>query len=349
MKTLGKLLLTGLILFSPFAKKLEAQSSRNIEFNQIYLTSCINKGVCSDKSKDVTLEDRVDLNLVVKAKENGETIYFSDVKNLEIEGLKIDSSKISKWPSKDVLIRWAKVSSTDNCYSNWENGKFHWKTPKYEENNINEYDKWNFSINNPKNKKIDADLGTSRYTVEFVYGGDNFSTKGKESTNYLGITDDVHRISFRQDDSFVGWLTSFLNLPYIYGSVPEQVDNYVGTDCADLIIGAKRKMGENLPYTYVGGLNNISEEVVNEENLSTDGSNFYNNNKILKWGEDIKPGDLIIFGEDFHVGVLSKDKGILGQPDGVLNEYDLMIHTFADYVSEERIGRLPYFAVRRLD
>lgn len=44
------------------------------------------------------------------------------------------------------------------------------------------------------------------------------------------------RLSFRLDDTYLGWLTSYFNVPYRYGSSQPEVRNYIYSDCADFVV-----------------------------------------------------------------------------------------------------------------
>ncbi len=356
-----KLLLTGLMMFSigaknPFPINTRTQSFKDLEINKIYLTSGINEGVYTNNSKDVKLEDILKLNLVVESENNGKKIYFSNSKKLKINEEKIDSSDIMPWNSEDYSIKWFKVEAEKNSYNNWEKGRFEWDVPIYKETLINTGHDWTiFADAHPTDKSQDVNkgLGTMRYKVEFLHNGLKFSTKGKKSTNYQGITNEVHRISFRKDDNFTGWLTSFFNLPYIYGSVSSQVENYIGADCADLIVGAYRKKGHKTQYTYAAGLPNIFSKMVDEKDISLHGEDFYDKGSLLKYGKDVKEGDLILFGK-WHVGTLVEDRSSLespfkGKADGILNIYDLMIHTLFASPCSSSIGNYGPFSILKVE
>jgi len=348
----GAIFLLGLKSYSPMNSKT---FSKDLEINKIYLTSGVNGGVCSNNSKNIKLEDIVKLNLVVESKNNGKKMYFSKLNNLEINGAKIDSSDIKPWNSEAYSIKWFKIEAEKDSYNNWEKGRFEWDTPIYKETLINAGHNWTiFADAHPTDEfqNINKGLGTMRYKVEFLYNDLKFSTKGKESTNYQGITKDVHRISFRKDDSFVGWLTSFFNLPYIYGSVNSQADNYVGVDCADLIVGAYRKKGHKISYTYAAGLSNIFSKIVDEKDISLYGEDFYNKEGLLKYGKDVNEGDLILFGK-WHVGTLVEDKSnskgpFKGKSDRILNTYDLMIHTLFASPCKSSIGNYGPFSILKV-
>ncbi|NCO43495.1 MAG: hypothetical protein COY42_34295 [Armatimonadetes bacterium CG_4_10_14_0_8_um_filter_66_14] len=54
----------------------------------------------------------------------------------------------------------------------------------------------------------------------------------------------------------VQWATTWLDVPFIYGSVREWVEHYEGADCADLLIGAHNKAHpwHSFGYTNANGL-----------------------------------------------------------------------------------------------
>jgi len=329
------------------------------EINKVYLTSSVNNKTSSTNPKNVTLEDKVNLNLVVEAKENGKTIYFSDARDLYLDGKKIDSADIMPWKSNDLSIKWFKVESCRNSYNNRKDGPFKWDEINYKEILVDS-NKWVLQADgHPTNKFNDVNkgLGTMRYSVQVCQGDKKLCTPGKESTNSQGIKKDVHRISFRKDNSFRGWLTSFFNLPYIYGSSGKnsedhQAENYIGADCADLLVAAHRKTGRNIPYTYAAGLINFADVIVKEKDLKIAGTNYYNGDSLLKFGKDIRKEDLILFNNGLHVGAITEDKSdpngkYKGGPDGIFNIYDTMIHTLFDVPREESIGYGTKFSILR--
>tara|TARA_B100000315_G_scaffold247644_1_gene276646 strand:- start:2703 stop:3806 length:1104 start_codon:yes stop_codon:yes gene_type:complete len=350
LKNIGKKAIVTLAMLIVLKGNVLSNSSKPIDINQIYLTSCVNNEICSTESKDVTLENKVKLNLVVEASQDGKKLYFSNIDNIKINGSKINSSFIKQWNAKDTLIRWFKVESQKNNYDNGGNENFHWDKIKYKETLIDNGNKWVLQADGSptdKSKDINDGLGTMRYKVEVRYNGKKISSPGKESTNSKGIEDKVHRISFRKDNSFVGWLTSYFNLPYIYASSGKnnkehQTEKYIGSDCADLIVGAYRKTGRNIPYTYAAGLTKFADIIIDEKNLYTGSENYYNYNKPLKFGSDVKIGDLILFGK-WHVGAIVEDKSnpnskYKGAPDGLFNKYDMMVHTLFNTPVKESIG-----------
>lgn len=320
--------------------------------SKVYLVSRVNEESYSTSHKHARLEDKVRLGLVVEAMVDGEKVYFSESNGVIIDDKK---AKTKPWIYGDVTITWYKVESEKSSYNNWEEGRFKMDTPTYKETKIDEED-WSILADakpTEKLKDVNEGLGTIRYKVEFYYNGKKVSTPGKESTDYQGITNDVHRISFRKDDSFTGWLTSFFNLPYIYGNTEYQAENSIGMDCADYVVAGYRKAGHDIPYTHVTGLYKYTNVIADEKDVKITNDDFYHKGKPLAFGKDVKEGDLLIFA-DSHVGVLYKDKSspdskFKGEADGILNKYDIMIHIYFDNPKYEKLDFCTSFSVLRLN
>jgi len=354
LKNLIKITFASLALSSILSGTTLANPNK-IEIEKIYLTSCINGGVCSTTPKEVLLGDDVKLNLVVEAKKNNKQVYFSDKTDLELNGERIDFDLIKSWEEGDVKINWYKIESRFSSYNNVGGKYFRWDTPSYLETLVKEGDEWEIKADgHPTNLLSDVNngLGTMRYKAEFIYKDFKISTPGKESSDIQGIKNNVHRVSFRKDNNFLGWLTSFFNVPYVYGSAGRQIDAYVGADCADFVVGAyKKASGRDVPYTYAAGLTNFADRIIKQEEIFTDGKNFYKGNELLRYGKDVKEGDLILYG-GWHVGVLFEDRSnpfgeYSGDADGILDNYDLIINTFFDFPKKESIEKYGEFSILR--
>lgn len=160
-------------------------------------------------------------------------------------------------------------------------------------------------------------LGTMAFRVEATVNGKTVSTPGLEATKYGGLTRDVFRVTVRRDDSLIGFATELINTPYIFGSAgPDgrnQSDLLIGSDCADLVIYARRRQGHRAEYTS-------SYEIDKQAPL-------------VKSGPP-KAGDLIHFPSVRHVAILFEDR----PPVGVLTEDDLILHTCWAPPTVQRIG-----------
>lgn len=157
--------------------------------------------------------------------------------------------------------------------------------------------------------------------------GRRLHTPGALSTDRHGIDRGVLRVSFREGDDFLGWLTSYYGVPFVFGSVSRQVDRYAGADCADVLIGAQRASGRRMRYVSVAGISRYARPrgdvlIVDRRGRlrAEDGSLV-----SLRWGEDVARGDLVAIDYDSlgrrwdHIGALVADDG-----DGVLDGADLL-------------------------
>jgi len=108
-------------------------------------------------------------------------------------------------------------------------------------------------------------LGTMRYKVAVEWAGGRIASDGKDANDRGGIRPTVFRVSFRRADGLVGFLTSYFNVPNVFGSSTgrwgHQTDRYQGADCADVIIGAARRAGAKLCYTSAAGLRHLARPV----------------------------------------------------------------------------------------
>lgn len=124
----------------------------------------------------------------------------------------------------------------------------------------------------------------------------------------------IIQVVVRENDSYIGFLTEQLGLPFILppkiiGKYGHQTDLRIGTDCAELAIYGKRRIGYKIPYCGPKRLLNYLNPT----------------NKLVQ-------GTIIHFG--YQVSILYEDKGIIGKLDGE----DLIIHAFEDEVKIERLG-----------
>lgn len=153
-----------------------------------------------------------------------------------------------------------------------------------------------------------AGAGTMAFQVRVTLkGGGALATPGLEATKYGGLTRAVHRVTFRRDDTLIGYASELLNTPYIFGSAgPDgrnQSDLLIGSDCADLVIYGRRRMGRAASYT--------SSYELDRQALP------------LQKGARPREGDVLHFPGARHVGILFRDN----EPRGVIDPGDLLLHT----------------------
>ncbi|TPW21107.1 MAG: hypothetical protein FD126_1019 [Elusimicrobia bacterium] len=157
-----------------------------------------------------------------------------------------------------------------------------------------------------------ADLGTFWFQAEVEKDG------RVERVPAKGL-----RVSVRDGPGYLGWLSSYLNVPGVFGSVTAQANGYLGVDCADAVTAAwggltGRPLKENLNVAaLVSKLPHVAEFDWGEGGASHE----------VRWGRDVRPGDLLavryVGARTFqHVGALVSDEdgdGRLTPPDRVLH------------------------------
>jgi hypothetical protein len=158
-------------------------------------------------------------------------------------------------------------------------------------------------------------LGVMRLGATVHLGGGALATPGADDASDGMIATRVFRYSVRAGDDFLGWLTSYFNVPYLFGSAGKgprnQAERYLGADCADILVAALRRTGSRLEYTSVADL-------VDD---------------LPKATGPVRPGDL--YALDYvdyadlprswdHIVALVEDRGPDGKPDGKPGPEDLV-------------------------
>lgn len=375
----GKLVL-GMLLIVSFVGNSSLICAISLE--KVFIVSKVNLQTVADISaKNIEKEDECFLYLVVKAKEGNKSIYFSDAEKIKVGDREICTRKSDEFVG-EFEINWFKVEP-EMYHLNGRghdpaNPDFMWYTNagapegstdrqplspdkiKYRENVLPaEQNKWLIRADGcPTDPEYDIHngCGTMRYKVSIKYKDDNSVSKTLESpgaSRYInnGIGNDVVRIVVQQDNSYVGCLSGYFNVPGVFGSYATQVDNYVGVDCADFVVAGWNKYKKRkITYTNVSGLrytlvsSGLMRLVVNDYYFDSAGNTYarYNINsgelldkKTIKIDRsNLRPGDVIVFNYNpdkadrswDHVGILFADSSGSGTPNGILDSYDLILH-----------------------
>ena len=188
-------------------------------------------------------------------------------------------------------------------------------------------------------------LGTMRLAATVRQGDKVYSTPGEQDAPKGQIDDRVFRYSFRSGDGFIGWLTSYFNVPYLFGSAGEGVHNqaerYIGADCADVLVAALRRAGlSRLQYTNVGGVIDAIGRAAGPTIVRPCAPGAApcpsGSEPPLHYGVEVRPGDILAL--DYlgagelprawdHIVALVEDRGPDGVPDGILGPEDLVVDT----------------------
>ncbi len=372
-----------------------AGMSSAFSLEKVFIVSQVNGNITADTlAKNIVKKDTCTLCLVIKVREGDKIIYFSDAQKIKIDNREIVPKKSGEYIGR-IEIAWFKVEPemyhVTGRGHDPANPWFLWYTNAgapgsrtdrqplsvdkivYRENPlVTENNKWSIPIDaHPMDPEYDIHdgLGIMRYSVAIEYKDANGTQKRLKSPSmekYVnnGISNEVCRVTVQQDASYLGYLTGYFNVPGVFGSYPAQVDNYVGVDCADLVVGGWNKYkGKRIPYTNVTGLRyslpagGLMKLILSDHYYDLDGIIYakYNNEagapfdqKVIKIGQNgIHPGDIILFNyipdkadrSWDHVGILYADSSETGKPNGILDEYDLILHCGP---AEPRINQFNY-------
>jgi hypothetical protein len=180
-----------------------------------------------------------------------------------------------------------------------------------------------------------ADAGSFWFQAEVEKDGRVTRTPGPEAGDHRGLSPKVMRVSVREGPGLAGWLTSFYNVPALFGSVPYQSWNYIGVDCADALVTAHgRHVGKEDPKNWNVDMLVASLEKRGEASVSEDGKVA----GALRWGRDVLAGDFVAVKYPGarrwqHIGLLAGDDG-----DGVLSGGDAVIHAGPRPLMRDTLG-----------
>jgi hypothetical protein len=192
-----------------------------------------------------------------------------------------------------------------------------------------------FNTTQSSNKFQHEDIGSFWYQAEVTSNGKIYKSPGIESATQKGLSPNVLRLSIRENNHLLGHLTSYFNVPGIFGSTPYQVKNYIGVDCADVLMAAHSKWKNvEIAQDYnVAMLTKIFPTIT-----KTTITNGNPTDKIF-WNRTVKPGDLIAIkyegmSQYQHIGALYSDQN----NNGLLDADDLVIHAGPDPLHFSNLG-----------
>ena len=230
-------------------------------------------------------------------------------------------------------IRWYQIiPDVSQLYKNanypWEKNPYKWvgfAKIKYHRYELRQFrDKWEISpsFKDFSDSDYRRDVGSFWIQAEVYDGRKKLTSPGLKNNDYRGLSPDVFRISIRDGEGYIGYLTSFFNVPGLFGSVTYQSTNYIGVDCADAVMAAysrwkNKPLQKNYNVTSVVHDFPVLHKLAFSSGVPT---------KKVYWNRDVKPGDFIAvksYGNQyFHIGALFKD----GNQNGFLDGDDIVLH-----------------------
>ena len=292
----------------------------------------------------------VTLYAVLETKRGAKRVFYGDTPDrIRVRGRVRQVLPMDQAPS--ATLAWYKVEPTIETMSNEASGSFRFEKIEYREVIVSDWvRKTTVQANvrptltpyrgDDRGGEWENGIGTMRYKLVARTVRGNVASPGIEArrkTSSGGLTDRVHRISLRRDDTFLGLMTEMYGQPYIWASGgssdrKHQSERLEGSDCADLMVYGIRRLGYKVPYTWTGGLHeytrSLGKGTIDEARVYVD-----------KKGNPLpftRVGDLILFPR--HVGALVEDRGV----KGVLDAEDIMMHTLFASPREQPIGDTSY-------
>lgn len=178
--------------------------------------------------------------------------------------------------------------------------------------------------NKPSKARLyQSNLGSFWFQAEATLSdGRTLKTAGLADNDYRGLSPNVFRLSYIENTDYVGYLTSFFNVPGLFGSVPYQSKNYIGVDCADVLMATEAILKNKKLMDY-----NVVKVVNTFEKIASFDIQNGNPSQKLKWNTDFRKGDFIAVqyspSHQFaHIGVLYRD----ANENSMLDSADLVIH-----------------------
>ncbi len=187
------------------------------------------------------------------------------------------------------------------------------------------------------NSFYNENIGSYWFQAEVTKSGRIYKTAGIENNDNRGLSPKVFRISVKQGNDLIGNLTSFFNVPAVFGSTPYQVRNYIGIDCADVLMAAYCK-SKNIPINKDYNVAMLTSKFKTIVKSRIDAGKLVS---TIRWGKEIRSGDFIAVkypgGKQYqHIGALYNDQN----GNKILDGEDLIIHAGPDplHFSEIKAG-----------
>ena len=296
-----------------------------------------------DAPKRARRDQPVTLYAVVAVADGDRVTYYSDAGPIVLRGHRHATRPLAEAPP--LHLRWNRIEPALATMSNTASGSFRFEPIEYRATAIasgNDRASLVADVRPTLTPDHGGGVGTMRYQLVATPagGGAAIASSGIEARRGRGsggLTDAVHRVTLRRDDSYLGYLTELFGQPYIWASAgtrdrDHQSERLEGSDCADFVVYGARRMGKKIPYTWTGSLPAHARTLA-RGSLGPDGVYLDERGAPLPF---TRVGDLVLFPR--HVGVLAVDRG---RP-GVLDTSDLMMHSLFDTPKEQPIADSGY-------
>ena len=245
-------------------------------------------------------------------------------------------------------IKWYQIiPNTSKFYKNanhpWEENPYQWsdygkisydrvEIKAFENKKEVELSQKILEANRPKNNPYyHSELGSFWFEVKVIKeNGKVVKTKGIRNVERKGLSPKVFRVSYMASDDYIGYLTTFFNVPGIFGSMPYQSRNYIGVDCADVLVATSKVMNKQKNTKNYNVVMLVDKFKTKVKTKIVRGNPV----KTLRWGKEFKKGDFIAVkyrenGRYAHIGMLYGDEnnnGVLDKEDSIINAGPNALH-----------------------
>ncbi|HUQ05021.1 MAG TPA: hypothetical protein VM261_21105 [Kofleriaceae bacterium] len=296
-------------------------------------------GAADMSAKRALAKEGVTMFALVEVERGGKRTLYSEAGRVTWRGKTVTTRPLAEAPA--MSLAWSKIEPAVNDLSNTASGGFRYETIPYQATAMRGASGTVVADVHPTLTPDHGEgLGTMRFQLSVRQGDRTLATPGidtRRGRGSGGLSDDVHRVSLRTDDSFLGMLGEMYGQPYIWASAggtdrTHQSERLEGSDCADLMVYGARRTGLSIPYGWTGSLEKHAR-VLGKGALADDGIYRDAHGKPVAF---TRPGDLVLFPR--HVGALVEDRGTRG----VLDTADVMMHTLFDSPKQQPIADSGY-------
>jgi hypothetical protein len=178
--------------------------------------------------------------------------------------------------------------------------------------------------------RVEQRPGTCRFRVRVRMAGQEVSSPGLRMLTHDGLLPSVPRVSIRENKAGgdnIDYMTMFLGVAFVYGSVARQVESFAAADCQDMVIFGLNRTGERLSYDE-------HIHVVRRDRMTFDGYIDQQGRTFDLRGRrtsvPIRRGDIIRYADFTHYAAVYRDRSEDDRPNGRLDLGDELIHTLGE-------------------
>jgi hypothetical protein len=320
---------------------------------------CVQRHGAGASNEDATLGFDEEARLGIVVRSGGK--WYTDLPSAVVDGRAVSEPEPLAGLPGLVRIAWYLVESAKPSWRNSDRNEGWWGAVRYDEIEL----PWagsgvvDVDVRPARLRGVSwmgRNVGTMRVKASVELASIVLSTPGAESVGKGGVLEGVRRVTRLggSGNAVVDAALGLSNLPYIWGSAPvggkddwssHQAEIFVGSDCADLVVAAWRMSGAgNESYATVAKLLARHEDATIRIAGKQAGIFVGVDGAPIRFGEGgVEAGSMIAwrFGENLgksHAAVLVQDSGPAGRPNGLLDEWDLVLHALWEPPVLERLS-----------